>query len=139
MLYKVDHTSYTTPRRSFDVVVQQLSCVQLFCDPIDYSPPGSSVHGIFQSRIPEWVAIFFSKGIFPTQGSNPHFLHQQVDSLPLNHLGSPEDPSFFLLTEKLQPKVIQDEFEKPGFKPRQQGLKIHSLGHYVTMPLHSIR
>ena len=32
------------------------------CDPIDYSPPGSSVHGIFQERILEWVAISFSKG-----------------------------------------------------------------------------
>ena len=27
------------------------------CDPMDYSPPGSSVHGIFQARILEWVAI----------------------------------------------------------------------------------
>ena len=35
------------------------SCWTL-CDPMDYSPPGSSVHGIFQARIPEWVAISFS-------------------------------------------------------------------------------
>ena len=32
------------------------------CDPMDCSPPGSSVHGIFQARILEWVAIFFSRG-----------------------------------------------------------------------------
>ena len=32
------------------------------CDPMDYSPPGSSVHGILQVRILEWVAIFFSRG-----------------------------------------------------------------------------
>jgi len=32
------------------------------CDPLDCSPPGSSVHGIFQARIPEWVAISFSRG-----------------------------------------------------------------------------
>ena len=25
------------------------------CDPMDYSPPGSSVHGILQARIPEWL------------------------------------------------------------------------------------
>ena len=31
-------------------------------DPIDCSPPGSSVHGIYQTRILEWVAIFFSRG-----------------------------------------------------------------------------
>ena len=29
-------------------------------DPIDSSPPGSSVHGIFQARVLEWVAIAFS-------------------------------------------------------------------------------
>ena len=28
---------------------------------MDYSPPGSSVHGIFQARIPEWLAIFSSR------------------------------------------------------------------------------
>ena len=32
------------------------------CDPMDCSPPGSSVHGILQARIPEWVAISFSRG-----------------------------------------------------------------------------
>ena len=32
------------------------------CDPINRSPPGSSVHGIFQARILEWVAISFSRG-----------------------------------------------------------------------------
>ena len=31
------------------------------CEPMDYSPPGSSVHGIFQPRILEWVAIPFSR------------------------------------------------------------------------------
>ena len=32
------------------------------CDPMDYSLPGSSVHGILQARILEWVAIPFSRG-----------------------------------------------------------------------------
>ena len=35
------------------------------------SPPSSSVHGISQARILEWVAISYSRGIFLTQGSNP--------------------------------------------------------------------
>ena len=30
------------------------------CDPIDGSPPGSSIHGIFQARVLEWGAIAFS-------------------------------------------------------------------------------
>ena len=37
------------------------SCPTL-CDPLDYSPPGSSSHGISQARILEWVAIPFSRG-----------------------------------------------------------------------------
>ena len=41
---------------------QSLRCVWLFCDPEDCSPPGSSVHGISQTRIQEWVAVPFSKG-----------------------------------------------------------------------------
>ena len=48
---------------------------------MDCSPPGSSVHGILQARILEWVAISFSRGIFQTQGSNPGLLHRQVASL----------------------------------------------------------
>ena len=36
-------------------------CLTL-CGPMDCSPPGSSVHGIFQARILEWVAISFSRG-----------------------------------------------------------------------------
>ena len=37
------------------------SCLTL-CDPMDCSQPGSSVHGISQARILEWVAISFSRG-----------------------------------------------------------------------------
>ena len=36
-------------------------CLTL-CNPMDCSPPGSSVHGIFQVRILKWVAISFSRG-----------------------------------------------------------------------------
>ena len=32
------------------------------CDLMDYSPPGSFVHGILQARVLEWVAISFSRG-----------------------------------------------------------------------------
>ena len=41
---------------------QSLSGVQLFCDPVDYSSPSSSVHGISQARILEWVAMPSSRG-----------------------------------------------------------------------------
>ena len=37
------------------------------CYPMDYSPPGSSLHGILQARILEWVAIPFSRGSSQTR------------------------------------------------------------------------
>ena len=37
------------------------SCPTL-CDPMDCSLPDFSVHGIFQARVLEWIAIFFSRG-----------------------------------------------------------------------------
>ena len=48
-------------------------CDQLrptLCDPVDGSPLGSSVHGIFQARILEWVAISFSRDL-PGPGIEP--------------------------------------------------------------------
>ena len=45
-----------------EILVAQ-SCL-IFCDPMEYSPPGYSVHGILQARILKWVAIFFSRGSY---------------------------------------------------------------------------
>ena len=44
------------------VCVCMLSCVGLFCNPMDCCPPGSSILGNIQARIMEWVAISFSRG-----------------------------------------------------------------------------
>ena len=52
---------------------------------MDCSPPGSSVHGILQARMLEWVAVLL-RGIFLTQGSHLcllHLLHWQAGSLLL--------------------------------------------------------
>ena len=54
------------------VLVTQLG--PTLCDSMDCSPPGSSIHGILQATILEWVAIPFSR-IFLTQRSNVGFLH----------------------------------------------------------------
>ena len=53
-----------------------LSPVRLFWDLTDCSPPGSSVHGIFQARILEWVAISFSRGL-PKPGIKPMSFAQE--------------------------------------------------------------
>ena len=58
-------------------------------DPMVCSPPGSSVHGMSQAKILEWVAISFSKEIFLTRALNLHLLHWQLDSLLLSHQRSP--------------------------------------------------
>jgi len=48
-------------KKKFKKVLDNQSCPTLW-DPMDCSPPGSSVHGILQARILEWVAIPFSRG-----------------------------------------------------------------------------
>ena len=60
--------------------VKSLSRVQL-CDPMDCSPPGSSVHGIFQARIPEWAAVP-SPGNLSDPGIEPRSPTLWADSLP---------------------------------------------------------
>ena len=56
------------------------SCLTL-CNPMDCSLPGSSVHGILQARILEWVAIP-SPGDLPNPGIEPQSLALQADSIP---------------------------------------------------------
>ena len=55
---------------------------------MDYSPPGSSVHGILQARILEWVPIPFS-GYLPDPGMEPGSPALQADFLPSEPPGKP--------------------------------------------------
>ena len=60
------------------------------CNPMNCSSPGSSVHGILQARILEWVAIHcLLQGIFPAQGWNLDFPHCRQILYQLSHQGSP--------------------------------------------------
>ena len=76
------------------VLVTQL-CPTL-CDPMDCSLPGSSVHGILQARILEYIYsnpgntgfLFPSPWIFPMQGSNLGLLHCRQIFYCLSHQGS---------------------------------------------------
>ena len=83
---------------SFDgdymVLMSECMHIQLgptLCNPMDCSPPGSSVPGILQARILEWVAISSSRGSSQprdqTHVVSPVFPVLQVDSLPLSHQG----------------------------------------------------
>ena len=57
------------------------------CDPMDCSPPGSSIHGILQARILEWVAISFPRGS-SDPGIEPGSLALQADALTSEPPGS---------------------------------------------------
>ena len=63
------------------------SCLTLW-DPMDYSPPGSSVCGILQARILEWVAISFSRGSSWPRNRNLHLPHCRQILYHLSHQGS---------------------------------------------------
>ena len=68
---------YKESKSTIDMFVYSVakSCLTL-CDPIDCSPPGSSVHGIFQARMLERIVISSSGDLSnPTQGFNPCVLN----------------------------------------------------------------
>ena len=74
------------------VCAKSLQSCSTLCDPMDCSPPGSSVHGALQARILEWGAMPSSGGIFPSWGPNPCLPVPpalQVDSLPTEPPGKP--------------------------------------------------
>ena len=72
---------------SCSVHAQPLQSCPTLCDSMDCGPPGSSVHGILQARILEWVAVPSSRnlpdpGIKPVSPVSPAL---QADSLPQSH------------------------------------------------------
>ena len=77
----LSNTRYNTNEKDEDVMIILHTCMfqscSTVCNPMDYSQPGSSIHGIFQARILEYKITschFLLQGIFLTQGSNPHLL-----------------------------------------------------------------
>ena len=99
------------------------SCPTL-CYAADRSPSGSSVHGISQARILAWVAISFSRGIFPAQGLNPHLLHWFTSAdLLLNHLRSP----YQRLRGEGNGQMSVKRHKLPAMQYTNSGNLIHSL------------
>ena len=88
---KMELTYFLFKKKQSNSVVYVSGCMHVqshptLCDRVDSSLPSSLLHGILQARILEWVAISYSRGSSPTQGSNPcllHLLHWQADSLPM--------------------------------------------------------
>ena len=94
--FSSNHLLTSSVTEIFTFYVNQ-SCVCVLrhawlCDPMDCSPPGSSVHGIFQAVILEKVTISFSRGSSQTSYwtcTSCVSCNWQMDSLPLHHQGSP--------------------------------------------------
>ena len=64
------------------------SCLTL-SDPMDCSPPGSSVHGIFQTRVLEWVAIAFSRKTAAAAAKSLQLCPTLCDPIESSPPGSP--------------------------------------------------
>ena len=94
----------------------------IFCDPTDCSPPGSSLRGISQTRILEWVAIPFS-GDLPDPGIEPRSPALQADSLPLEPPGEIKGINSLsvLKTRSLRSR-------------RQQGTRLPHLSQQLVLP-----
>ena len=78
------------PNLNRDLEISVARSCPILCEPLDCNPPGTFVHGILQARRLEWVAMPPSRGIFPTQGWNPHLLHWQADPLSSEPYGKPK-------------------------------------------------
>ena len=88
------------------VCVCAKSCLTL-CDPMDCSLPGSSVLGIFQARILEWVAIsFFRASSWPRDQTHISCIGRRI----LYHWATREAPRYYLLEE---PRALGQQ-PKPG-------------------------
>ena len=90
------------------VCIKVLQSYSTLYNPVDCSPPGSSVHVILQARILKWAAMPSPPGDLPTQGSNPHLLcllHWQASSLPLAPPGKTHYPFTYLKRGKHESMV----------------------------------
>ena len=71
------------------ICAQSLQVRLTFCDPMHCSLPGSSIHGILQVRILEWVAISFSRGSSPPRNQTHGLLNCRQILYRLSYEGSP--------------------------------------------------
>ena len=103
-----------TARKSSCMHVCSLAklCLTL-CDPVDWSLPDFSVHGILQARILEWVAIP-PPGDHPNPGIEPASPALAADSLPLSHQGNPTRKQTSINPEDAFPRTQPHWHLDPG-------------------------
>ena len=105
---------------------QSLSHVQLFANPMDCSPPGSSVHGIFQATGAD--CHFLLQGIIPTQRLNPGLPPCRQILYHLRHQGSPR----WLFKSQVQKRrgMTQQQLPRPLPTP---GSPCHDFHHWYPI------
>ena len=91
-----------TPGAVLCLVAQ--SCL-ILCDPMDYGPPGSSVHGDSPGKNTGVGCHALLQGIFPTQGLNLGLLHRRQILYPLSHQDNQASPCSVLINLKLNSHV----------------------------------
>ena len=89
------------------------------CDPMDCSLPGSSVHGILQARILEWVAIPFLRGSSQPRSRTQVYPHSKQILYCMSHKGGNTHLRILLLT-----RVVLDDSKVTDSKL----LRIATLG-----------
>ena len=67
------------------VHAKSLQLCPVLCSPMDCNPPGSSIHGILQARILEWVAMPSSRGFSPSRDRSWAFYVSCIDRCVLDH------------------------------------------------------
>ena len=104
------------------------SCLTLL-DPMDCSPPGSSVHELLQARILEWAASSFSRGSSrPRDRTCVSCIGRQIFFfffLPLSHLGSPCLLDFWFISKDVSQE--QSDGRETESKMCGKGRRVHTL------------
>ena len=120
-----------------------------FCDPMDWSLPGSSVRGTLQARIPEWVAISFSRGSSPprdqtwvsciavgfftnwaTSGSLDDSSNTAASETPDTHPLSHYEVYDASLNRKILPVLIPQENQGRFYQEKRKVSRFTSVPHH---------
>ena len=96
---------------------------------------GSSVHGIFQTRILQWVAISFSRGL-PGPGIEPRCPALQGDSLPPELPGKPQGGKFLSLKLDAKRNQMNDNIDQS--KIREGKYAAETKRHKLTSERHEM-
>ena len=103
----------THPPKDGDTVLEAccgilLCCAQscpTLCNPVDFSLPGSSVHGIFQARVLAWVAISYSRGSSRPRDQTCISCVSCIGRRILYHCITREDLEYYTVTKKSLPST----------------------------------